>query len=237
MRDFSNRSLEIEMMDDLDASGEIIDITLKELETINLLLGGNYVTINGIKKLLYGFKSEAPIVVADLGCGSGDILRLMRKTLRKSGVEAQLIGIDANPNISDYANSHTPAEDQIKYYPLNIFSEDFKNKKFDIVTGTLFFHHFSNKKLIEFFRELKDQVRIGIIINDIHRHWFAYYSIKWITHLFSKSSMVKNDAAVSVLRAFRKKELTKILDVAGFSRYSIKWMWAFRWQVIIDLKK
>ena len=81
----------------------------------------------------------------------------------------------------------------------------------------------------------KKEVRIGIVINDIHRNWFSYYSIKLLTKLFSKSAMVKFDAPLSVLRAFKKNELKSILDQAGFSNYTLKWMWAFRWQVIIYL--
>jgi len=236
MPDLSKRSNEPELMDDLDASGGIIDVTLKELETINLLLGGNYVTINGIHKLLSN--TQAPTIsIADLGCGSGDILRLIRKSMAKKGVRAELIGIDANPNIIEYANRHSRAEYDIRFETMNIFSDDFGRREFDIVTGTLFFHHFTNQELINFFTGLKTKVRIGIVINDIHRHWFAYYSIKWLTALFSKSAMVKNDAAVSVMRAFRKKELEYILEKAGIQNYRIVWMWAFRWQVVIDLRK
>jgi 2-polyprenyl-3-methyl-5-hydroxy-6-metoxy-1,4-benzoquinol methylase len=237
MPDFSKRSQEIEIMDDLSASGGIIDVTLKELETINLLLGGNYVTLNGISKLLNGRSLSEKIVLADLGCGSGDILKLMRKLLRKKGVEADLIGVDANPNIVAYAHAHTRPDENIRYEALNIFSDEFKRRKFDIVTGTLFFHHFTDEQLIDFYRQLKEQVRIGIVINDIHRHWFAYHSIKWLTQLFSKSTMVKNDAPVSVMRAFKKNELEHIVRQAGYSEFSIKWMWAFRWQVVIDNRK
>ncbi|MDQ2657524.1 MAG: SAM-dependent methyltransferase, partial [Bacteroidota bacterium] len=67
----------------------------------------------------------------------------------------------------------------------------------------------------------------------IHRHWLAYYSIKWLTRMFSKSAMVRHDAPLSVHRAFRKSELEEILRRAGLVDYKIKWRWAFRWQVIV----
>jgi SAM-dependent methyltransferase len=218
-------------MDNLACSGEVVRQTLRELETINDLLGGNYVTLNGLEKLTQD-KQEQPFKVADLGCGSGDILRLIRKWSNKKRIDLQLTGIDANPFIVDYANRQTPPECNIHYQVIDIFSDDFRQAKFDIIIGTLFFHHFTNEQLNDFFTQLKRQVRIGIIINDIHRHWFAYYSIKWLTHLLSKSAMVKFDAPLSVLRAFRKNELIEILKNAGITNYSIKWMWAFRWQVV-----
>jgi hypothetical protein len=101
------------------------------------------------------------------------------------------------------------------------------------VFATLFFHHFTTKQLIDIFTLLKEQAKLGIVINDLHRHWLAYYSIKFLTKLFSKSSMVKYDAPLSVLRGFRKKELIEILQKAGVENYSLKWKWAFRWQLVI----
>jgi 2-polyprenyl-3-methyl-5-hydroxy-6-metoxy-1,4-benzoquinol methylase len=232
MPDFRHRSEAIEIMDDLNCSGEVVHQTLRELETINSLLGGNYVTINGIHKLIQK-KASGPIYLADLGCGGGDILRLIREWGNHKNISLELTGYDANPFIISYAENHTPGVYNIRYKALDIFSEQFEKEKFDVVTGTLFFHHFSDNDLILFFKKLKDQATLGIVINDIHRHWFAYYSIKWLTTLLSRSSMVKFDAPLSVLRAFRKRELKEILQKAGITNYTIRWMWAFRWQIVV----
>lgn len=232
MPDLSRRSDEIEIMDDLNCSGEVVHQTLRELETINQLLGGNYVTINGISQLING-ASKANIQITDLGCGSGDLLKLIRKWGIKKKFDLRLAGIDANPNITTYASKHTESSLNISYQTIDIFSEEFKKQRFDILLGTLFFHHFTSQQLAAFFKQAKSQVTTGIVINDIHRHWFAFYSIKWLTSLLSRSSMVKFDAPLSVKRAFRKAELKDIMAKAEITNYSIRWMWAFRWQVII----
>lgn len=232
MPDFSKRSYDEEQMDDLASGGEIINQTLKELETINTLLGGNHVTINGIQKLLDRAKATR-FSLADLGCGGGDILRLIKRWSTRKGFSATLLGIDANPNIVEEAKRCTPAWLDIQFESQNIFSNEFRMRSFDIVTGTLFFHHFTNEQLSDFFKQLKTQARIGFVINDIHRHWFAYHSIKLLTKMFSKSPMVQNDGPLSVLRAFKRDELIIILENAGIKTFSIRWMWAFRWQVIV----
>lgn len=48
--------------------------------------------------------------------------------------------------------------------------------------------------------------------------------------------MVKFDAPLSVLRAFTKNEWITILKEAGIKDYSLRWKWAFRWQLIIKTK-
>jgi SAM-dependent methyltransferase len=219
-------------MDDLDCAGEVVDQTLRELEFINKWLGGNAVTIEALKKILKHHDRGKPVVIADLGCGGGDMLRLIYHWAIRNQIQVKLIGIDANPNIIRFARQNILDIPAIEFATLDIFSDDFRNMRFDVVIGTLFYHHFSNLQLSEFFRQLHKQCNIGFIINDIHRHPLAYYSIKLLTKLFSKSAMVKYDAPLSVLRAFTKKELTDALPDSD-TTFSISCRWAFRWQVIV----
>ncbi len=235
MPDFSKRSEGIEIMDDLQCSGEVVDQTLRELEIINTWLGGNQVTINGIGKLFEQIHSSEEITIIDVGCGGGDMLRLIDLWGKKKNKKVKLIGIDANPNIIAFAKNNLKDLPHIEFKAIDIFSHEFQSIKCDIVIGTLFFHHFSQQQLSSFFTVLKQQVRVGVVINDIHRHTLAYHSIKMLTSLFSKSAMVKFDAPLSVLRAFTKNELNEMLSHAEIRNYTIQWKWAFRWQVLIRM--
>jgi hypothetical protein len=78
---------------------------------------------------------------------------------------------------------------------------------------------------------LRNNSRMGFFINDLHRHWLAYYLIKHITKWFSRSYLVKNDAALSVARSFRKQEWKEIFSRSGLEAPGIEWKWAFRWLV------
>lgn len=230
---FKRRSHEIEIMDDLQCHGPVVNQTLHELEFINQWLGGNAVTMDGVRQLAKGRKD---LTIADLGCGSGDILKMLADWGRKTGISLTLTGIDANPHIAAFARNNCRDYPEIQIESLDIFSEAFSERKYDIVTGTLFFHHFGNEALMNFFSKLKHQVHIGIVINDIHRHRLAYYAIKFLTRLFSKSDMVKFDAPLSVLRAFTRQELSDVLHHSGIQRFQLSWKWAFRWQAVCLLK-
>ncbi|HEY8399742.1 MAG TPA: methyltransferase domain-containing protein [Cytophagaceae bacterium] len=233
---FNFRSKETEIMDDLlfDAS-PVMEQTLKELKLINKWLGGNQVTIDALEKIINKkeIRSKQPIKVADLGCGGGDMLVLLANWFRNKSIKTQLTGIDANPNIISYARKNTKNYSEIIYKNINIFSEEFTKENYDIANCTLFCHHFSDDQLIQLLKSLKNQISTAVIINDLHRHWFAYHSIALLTAYFSRSYMVKNDAKLSVLRSFRKPELETIIKESGFSTYEIRWKWAFRYQVIL----
>lgn len=227
MNQFAQRSTEIEIMDDLDCQGPVVDQTLRELEFINRWLGGNAVTLQGVQQLIRDHSGK--ISIADLGCGGGDMLKLIAEFGRRKGIPMQLTGIDANPHIIAFAKRNCSAYPEIQFETTDIFSPEFASRSFDLVTGTLFYHHFTSEQLVAFFSQLRRQVRIGFVFNDIHRHWLAYHSIRLLTRLFSKSGMVQFDAPLSVLRAFNKSELLSIFRQADVA-VELRWKWAFRWQ-------
>ncbi len=233
MVSFSQRSTSVEIMDDLGYHEQIVFQTLRELDFINQWLGGNAVALNALDVVLSPIPKEKNISIADLGCGSGEMLRLIAKKTFRENRKVQLTGIDANPYIIDYAKKQSNGLGNLNFETLDIFSNDFRSQCFDVIMATLFLHHFSDEELISLFRSLKKQAKAGIIVNDIHRHPLAYYAIKGLTSLFSKSSMVKFDAPLSVLRAFTRNELMAILEKAGIADYQLNWKWAFRWQLII----
>lgn len=230
--DFSSRSVGAEIMDDLDCHGEVVDQTLRELDFINQWLGGNVVTLQAIKSIWKTIPKKQPLRIADLGCGSGEMLRIVSRLAAKENRNVVLMGVDANSHIVDYAKKHSKEYSNISFQSVSVFSQEFKEQKFDIVLATLFMHHFEDADLVSLFSSLKKQSKF-IIMNDIHRHPLAYHAIKILTQLFSRSAMVKFDAPLSVLRAFSKTELNDILYKAGITEFSLKWKWAFRWQLII----
>ncbi len=227
----SQRSTEEEIMDDLACHGPVVDQTLRELDFINKWLGGNAVTLQAVKRILKGNPNKL-WAVADLGCGSGDMLARIVAWARHQNIRVQGTGIDANPNIVAFARTHHP-EPELSFEATNIFSPSFGQRSFDLVLATLFTHHFTHAQLVALFRLLKTQTRVAVIVNDIHRHPLAYYSIKWLTQAFSRSPMVRFDAPLSVRRSFTKREWEQILAEAGITHYQLRWRWAFRWQLII----
>jgi 2-polyprenyl-3-methyl-5-hydroxy-6-metoxy-1,4-benzoquinol methylase len=233
---FSVRSTGSEIMDDLDCNGSVVEQTLRELDFINKWLGGNAVTIRAVKSVWRTIPKDQPIYIADLGCGSGEMLRILAQIAAKENRKVILKGFDANPHIVKYATDHSKEFDMVSFETSNVFSEEFHAQKFDLILSTLFIHHFSDTEVEKLLSHFVKQARIAIIINDIHRHPLAYHSIKLLTRFFSRSDMVRFDAPLSVLRSFRERDFVSILDKAGILSYSLTWKWAFRWQLIIRSK-
>ena len=229
--DTSHRSSEMEIMDDFTMEGSLFRDTLDKLEIINRFLGGNSVTINGLKNLLKNQSKNKTITIVDLGCGNGDILRDVAKFGRKNNYSFNLIGIDANLAAIEYAKELSKEYSELSFKTIDILSEDFKKQSYDVVLCTLFLHHFKNEELISFLKTTTNKATIGVVVNDLHRHKLAYYLFKLIG-FFIKNKMVRQDGLTSVLRAFKREDLENIAKEIKV-HFSIQWKWAFRYLWIL----
>jgi len=226
-----------ELMDDFSIGGELLRDTLDKLENINRWLGGNSVTVNGLKSLLSNYPKEKKITIVDIGCGHGDILRDVAKFGRKNGFKFHLIGVDANPTAINYAKQLSADIPELTFKTQDIFSDEFKNQQFDVVLATLFFHHFKEEILVSFLKTCLKQTKIGIVVNDLHRNKLAYYLFMLLS-LFIKNNMIIEDGLTSILRGFKRKDLQETSrslqqDKKDKLRYTIQWKWAFRFLWIL----
>jgi hypothetical protein len=226
-----NRTDKEELMDDFSIGGDLLRDTLDKLENINRWLGGNLMTVKALKKVLKNHPKEQELTIADIGCGHGDILRDVAKFGRKNGYKMKLIGMDANPTAIAYADELSTEFPELSFKTEDIFSEAFKNRKFDVVLATLFLHHFKEAQLTSFLGNTLKQTKIGIVVNDLHRHKLAYYLFMLLS-VFIKNNMIIEDGLTSVLRGFKRNELAHISKKLKV-KPQISWKWAFRFQWIL----
>jgi 2-polyprenyl-3-methyl-5-hydroxy-6-metoxy-1,4-benzoquinol methylase len=229
MPDFSRRSTLPEIMDDFSLQHQEIDPVLKELEVINKLLGGFGVFYNAFKKI----KLTNGDLICDWGCGGGDSLLALRNHFKKKNLDLEYLGLDATKTAVEFAKHHHLNYQEITFKEVDVLKETFEENQYNVVISSLFTHHFEDEDWIKLVQRMVFSAKKAVIINDLHRHPLAYYSIALLTQIFSKSYMVKHDSKVSVLRSFKRQELRNLLALAGVKNYNIKWMWAFRWQIII----
>jgi 2-polyprenyl-3-methyl-5-hydroxy-6-metoxy-1,4-benzoquinol methylase len=226
--DFSIRSYRSELLDQPNIPAADIQRNLYELSVINHQLGGHAITLKGFFRLA---KKEKQLHVCEIGCGGGDNLKVIEERAAKKNEGLHFTGIDINSDCIRVAEN-TGWKKPIRFLVSDYRKIQFQTKP-DIIFSSLFCHHFKDHELIEMFQWMKRNARIGFFINDLHRHPLAYHSIRFLTSCFSRSYLVKHDAPLSVLRGFKKKELTELMFQAGISNYNIQWQWAFRWLVIV----
>lgn len=232
---FSNkyRSEQIEIMDNLDFQGAEMRNLLGDLKTVNKWLGGNSISIDGIEKLLRGHSKKNLIVILDIGCGDGELLRKCTDYGKNNNYNFQCIGIDFNQNILEIAEKKSRNYPNIKFKKIDVFLEEELIPNCDIALCTLFMHHFNNENIEALLRILLNKSQKGLIINDLQRNIMAFGLFKVVSKLFLKTKTAKHDGLVSIARGFKKNELENISKKIPNQQSKIHWRWAFRYQWIL----
>ena len=225
---FNKRSKEKELLDQDVIPERDLFQNLKELDFINHWLGGYNISFSALKKVL---KSNQQYTIVDIGCGGGDTLKRISRWNTRQHFDLKLYGVDLKSVCIQYAETNQK-DDSIQF-----ICDDYRNvfehlQSVNIIHACLFCHHLTESELIGLVKFAVDHNSM-LVINDLERNPFAYYSIKYLTRFFSKSYLVKNDAPLSVLRGFKKKEWLDILQKAGAKTFSVKNKWAFRHEVIV----
>jgi 2-polyprenyl-3-methyl-5-hydroxy-6-metoxy-1,4-benzoquinol methylase len=232
--DTKQRTDSPEIMDDFALEGEVLRDALDKIAKINQLLGGNKLTLLGVKELIDNSLELSEITIVDIGCGNGDMLRAIADYGLNNGIKFNLIGIDANNFTIKHATSLSLNYTNIRYYCEDIFAPSFKERKYDIVLCTLTLHHFKDAEILTIIDTFYKNSSLGIVINDLHRSAIAYRLFQGLCFVFRLNDMSREDGLTSILRGFKKEELITYSKKINFKKYTIHWKWAFRYQWIIS---
>jgi len=222
---FNSRSYQKEIMDDFSITDNRINAALFELEIINKYLGGRSTSKKGFEIISKVIGQNKRISILDVGSGGSDNFKFS-----SNGTTVCLTSLDLNKGVCRYVKENCA---DVNIICGDTFSLPFKESSFDIVHVSLFLHHFSEEEINKLMQHFMNISRYGIIVNDLHRSFFAYAGIKLLTFLFSKSKMVKNDGPLSVKRGFIKNELMEIFFNVKSRSVIIQYRWAFRWLAVI----
>lgn len=228
---FKYRSYQKELLDGSDIPSDLLRKNLRELDILNRITGGHAISLRGIKQLITDRNKIYHVV--DFGCGSGYSLRVIADWARLNNYKVRLTGVDSNTTAIEYLQNHN-----IDYPEINGVAADYsdylnKNEAIDLVHCSLFCHHLNNKELLNLFTSLRQRVKIGFVINDLQRHWLAYYGAWLFPRLLNGTKLAKNDGPISVLRGFKPQEIKLLFEKASITDYSIQKAFAFRYLIVV----
>ena len=232
--DTQHRSKLPEIMDEFDFKGDDLRQVLKIIDQINAVLGGDRVTINGIKKLMQQRPNQQKFKIIDFGCGSGATLRRIADHFANEPQEVELLGIDANQHTVNVAQELSTSYQTISFVAEDIFSDTIVSAECDIAISCLTMHHFKDHQLIEIMQRLRSLATIGIVINDLHRNTLAYRLFQLYCRFFVDHQVASNDGKVSILRGFKRRDFERYARELRLTKWKVRWFWAFRYQWIIE---
>jgi len=228
--DFSQRSALPEIIDDVRLDAGVMADVLRNLRTINRFLGGISTTVDALSRLLP--PGDRPVRVLDVGAGGGDMARQLIAWGRARRRRVEVVSLDLSLAAAQFARDELAGCAESAVVQADVFALPFRDQCFDVAHCALFLHHFPQKVAARLLRALYAVSRHGVIVNDLHRHPLAWAGIWVLTRALGAHPVVQHDAALSVLRAFDRADLTDLSRTADLPM-EVRWRWAFRYQIVI----
>jgi SAM-dependent methyltransferase len=209
MTDLRTRSRDEEQMDAAALDPNVYARILGDLSRVNSWTLARRPTLGFLQR---GIGDRRHFRLLDVGFGHGDMLRAVARWARRRAVSAELVGVDLNPRSAAIAKAATPADLRIDYR-----TGDYRSlgQGFDFVISNLVAHHMTDGQLRDFLGYMEAEARSGWMVNDLHRHSFAYHGYPLLCRLMGWHRIVREDGQLSIARSFRPAEWRAILLQAG----------------------
>lgn len=217
----ATRAIAEELMDADDLDAGTYAAVVHDLAKVNTLTLARRPTINFLQSI-----KTRRLKILDVGFGDGDMLRTIARWATKNAVDATLVGIDLNPRSALAANDATPSGVNIDYRTGDY--ADLAGEHWDVVISSLVAHHMTHGQLIAFVRFMEAESKAGWLINDLHRHGFAYLGFPLLATIMRWHPIVRHDGQLSIARSYRPQEWPAILEEAGVKGATVARKFPFR---------
>lgn len=214
---FENRATEPERIDTGDYTPAEYETFLKEIAFINRHFGDK----RALEKTLLNEIESSDLrefSVLDVGCGSGELLRIIAEFADETGRTASLVGVDNNQISSDRTHTESREFTEISSVQGDALRLPFNDDSFDYSISSLFFHHLTDDQIVIALKEMSRVARRGIFVIDLHRDPVAFAGYKVLCFVFRISELVRHDGSLSIRKGFKPSELARLADRAELKK-------------------
>ncbi len=236
MRSFASRSTETELMDGDAVTPANFAACMADLARVNTVTLARPPTLAWLAAATRRLVPGDRFTLLDVGYGEGDMLRAVSRWAKRRGLNAGLTGVDLNPRSAPAAAAATPATMAIDYRTGDVFVDPLPVRP-DYIVSSLVTHHMRDEEIVRFLRWMEATARQGWFVNDLHRHWLAFFGFKLLSWLAGWHPFVRHDGPVSVARSFRRADWEALIVAAGLDRHAVSLRWHFPFRLCVGRLK
>jgi ubiquinone/menaquinone biosynthesis C-methylase UbiE len=212
-----------ELLDgDLDDPAALVG-NLRDLRRVNRLLGGVRLSRLAIEALgrvgeAGGGSAGMPASILDVGAGGADIPVALLADARRRGHALRVVATDSRDEVLAAAVVARPGLDSIAGLTLEVAdgrSLPHPDASFDVAHCSLVVHHLEPDEAVGLLGEMARVARIGVVVNDLSRSRPAWLGAWLAANLLTRNRYTRNDAPLSIARAYTLAEIRDLLARAG----------------------
>jgi ubiquinone/menaquinone biosynthesis C-methylase UbiE len=207
----------VELLDGSLDDPAALDGNLRDLRRINRWLGGVALSIAAVEAVAPG---TADLTLLDIGTGGADIPLALLRWATTRGRRLTVVALDSRPEVLAAARRTNPAVDRTPALTLEVgegTSLPHDDGSFDVTHASLVLHHLEPDAAVALLREMGRVARLGVVVKDLDRGWLAWLGAWLLGHLLTRNRYTRRDAPLSVRRAYRREEMTDLVQAAGLT--------------------
>lgn len=223
-----------ELLDAGEGSDDDVAENLSDIRRINRFFGGRSALMRAVAGCV---RDSSSFSLLDVGTGSADIPSLIVEEYSSREKSPTVCALDISERNIRVTRRKLGIAAGITLIRGDARSLPFRDGSFDIVTASLFLHHFRDEDAVALLTEFARVAARLVIINDLTRNLIPYYFIKLLGPLFAKSFLTRHDGPVSVLRGFTGGELSRLARLAGIERLKVERVFPYRLLLTADVSR
>jgi SAM-dependent methyltransferase len=211
--DLARRATDPERLDEGVPEREAL-ASLADLRFVNRWLGNQPRFLQAVRPYL---RSSPRPRLLDVGCGSADLPAAVARAepgVVAVGVDIKLLHLRAGPG-------------EVRAVVADVNALPFAAGTFDVVTASLFLHHFDARELAPVLRALFAVARRALVINDLRRSRVPYAFGRAFFPLLFRTRVSVDDGLTSIRRGFTESELRAAFAEAGIPA-RLRRTWPYR---------
>ena len=223
-----------ELLDLGEGTDEDVARNLADLRRINRFLGGRRVVLDALDSLMVEGRRELSLL--DVGTGSADIPGAVADWCRGRDIKASVTALDLSERNLRVARQQLGINQAVQLVRGDCLSLPFADRSVDVVTASLFLHHFEDRDVVRLLKDFARVARRAVIVNDLIRNLVPYWFARLTGPLLATSYLTRYDGPASVLRGFTVREMAGLAESAGLRRFHVRRHFPYRLALVAHVE-
>lgn len=197
----------VELLDDPGADDALATRSLRDVTLANRFFGGTWAVLSALERAWE--RAPREMTLLDIGTGAGDIPERARARAARRGVALTTFGLERTAAVAAMARAR-----DMRVCVGDARALPFRDRCFDLVTCSQVLHHFESPEDQAILREMTRVARRLVVVSDLRRSWAAAAGIWASSFALGFHPVSRHDGVLSVLRGYRRAELSALVKSA-----------------------
>jgi ubiquinone/menaquinone biosynthesis C-methylase UbiE len=168
------------------------------------------------------------VTLLDVATGSADIPLALSRLAERAGWDLRITATDIQPEILSAARA-AERPGRIVVERADALALPYESGSFDIVTLAQALHHFEPDDARRALAEMGRVGRRQLIVSDLERSRMGFAGAWLFAHVATRNRMTRNDAPLSVRRAYTAAEARALARDSGWQDAGVRRVAPFRY--------